>query len=200
MSPEELRARNKARLEAKREQLMANKELGKPIKELTKEVEQLAKSMQNTGIDDAAQAINATVNTLQELSKTIKKTDDKNVAMVAEKVAQLADRIAQIEINPQIEVKPVVDIDLSPITKALPKSVTKVSIEDFRAQDLDEEEPGVQFVGFVAPNGNWMIIRNDVEKNSMRYKFGKKDYAKAWPKLATFNYQTLDKAYDEIKT
>lgn len=200
MSPEELKARNKARLEAKREQLIANKELGKPIKELTKEVEQLSKSMQNTGIDDAAKAIDATKETLVKLADTIKQTDDKNVAMVAEKVAELADRISKIEINPQVQVNPKVDVDLSPIVNSLPKSVKRVSIEDFRAQDMDEEEQGIQYVGFVAPNGNWMIIRNDVEGNNMRYKFGKKDYAKAWPKLATFKYETLDKAYNEIKT
>lgn len=200
MKPEELKAKNRARLEAKREQLMANKELGKPIKELTKEIETLSKSMQSTGIGDAATAINATKETLVKLAETIKKTDDRNVAVVAQEVAKLADRISKIEINPQVEVKPVVDIDLSPITKALPKPVKRVTIEDFRAQDIDNEEEDVQYIGFVAPNGNWMIIRNDIQNNNMRYKFGKKDYEQAWPKFATYKYKTLDKAYDEIKT
>lgn len=158
----------------------------------------------NKPVIEAMNAVREEVKKLK-LNPTIK-VSPTEVTVPEVNLKPLLDAISKLEMSPIINVAPPevhipeTKIDLSPIANAMPKQVKRISIEDFRAQDMDEEEQGIQYVGFVAPNGNWMIIRNDVEGNNMRYKFGKKDYAKAWPKLATFKYETLDKAYNEIKT
>lgn len=157
----------------------------------------------NKPVIDAMNAVKEEVKKLK-LNPTIK-VSPTEVTVPEVNLKPLLDAISRLEMSPIINVAPPevhipeTKIDLSPIANAMPKQVKKISIEDFRAQDLDEEEEGIQYVGLVAPNGNWMIIKNDMEKNTLRYKFGKKDYAKAWPLLATYKYQTLDKAYDEIK-
>lgn len=157
----------------------------------------------NADVVEAMKAVRTEIEKLK-LNPTIK-VSPTEVTVPEVNLKPLLDAISKLEMNPVINVQspdvyiPEPKIDFSPIVKSMPKTVKRFSIEDFRAQDIDEEEEGVQYVGLVAPNGNWLIIRNDMEKNNLRYKFGKKDYAKAWPKLATYKYQTLDKAYDEIK-
>lgn len=98
--------------------------------------------------------------------------------------------------SPNIRVD-VPKIDIDPLKEVLQSD--GYDLESYRAQDMDEEEAGIQYVGFVNPQGEWYIIKNNEEKNSLRYKFGKSGYEKAWKKLSTFDYKLLDEAFNEAR-
>lgn len=150
-----------------------------------------------TGLEEVKKAVKAL-----KLNPTIK-VSPTDVTVPEVNLQPLLDAIEKLEMNPVINVAPtpvnIPEVDFSPIIKAIPEAKAEgINLDNFRAQDLDEEEEGIQYVGFASPNGQWMIIRNDVENNNMRYKFGAKDYSKAWPKFVTYKYKTLDKAINEI--
>lgn len=114
---------------------------------------------------------------------------------------KLAQAISSKNFSPRIQVDaPSIDVD--PLKEILREQKTSddYGLEAYRAQDIDEEEAGIQYVGFVSPNGAWYIIKNDEDGKSLRYKFGKNNYAKAWQKLSTFDYKLLDEAFDEVRS
>jgi hypothetical protein len=100
---------------------------------------------------------------------------------------------------PKITV-PEAKVDLSPLQAILERyfseeeSEGKVELDDFRAQDIDNTNPDMQYVGFVAPNGNWYIIENDVKGNRMRYIFGSSGYEEAFTKASMYTYSLLNEA------
>jgi len=121
------------------------------------------------------------------------------------KIDEAISAIKAIELSPNITVQApkvtVPKLDLQPLIDVMSEKETKVSIdlEDFRAQDINNEEIGIQYIGFVHPSGAWYIIKNEVEENKMRYKFGKSDYEKFFVAPDTYEYTTLDRAIYEIQ-
>jgi len=121
------------------------------------------------------------------------------------KIDEAISAIKAIELSPNITVQaPKVSIpklDLQPLIDVMSEKETEVSIdlEDFRAQDINNEEIGIQYIGFVHPSGAWYIIKNEVEENKMRYKFGKSDYEQHFAAPDTYEYTTLDRAIHEIQ-
>ena len=101
---------------------------------------------------------------------------------------------------------PNVTVDTSKIEKAI-KSLEKVlqsedsgkiDLEDYKAQDLADGDT-FQYVGFVAQDGSWYMIENDIEGNSLRYAFGMSNYAQNWAKYNSQKYKLLDEAIREIQ-
>lgn len=116
-----------------------------------------------------------------------------------EEFQKLGRTFASKNFSPNIHVD-VPKIDVDPLKEVLQQSSDKLNLESYRAQDLDEEEEGVQYVGFVSPEGAWYIIKNDEAGNSLRYKFGKTNYKRAWQRLSTFEYKLLDEALDAVRS
>ena len=113
--------------------------------------------------------------------------------------------IKALKLDTVVNVPDVKPVDLSPLLKPLQAIETAVSKEEpnsmpdwrdlsrYRAQDL-KESGDIQYVGFVNPEGNWYIIENDTQKNTMRYAFGTGKYVSSFRAASTYKYQTLDKA------
>jgi hypothetical protein len=105
--------------------------------------------------------------------------------------------------EPVVHVK-VPPLDVSPLKGAmkvtLPKTKPAFDLNAFKAQDLDEMEQGVQYVGFVRADGAWYIIKNEEAVNRIRYKFGAVNYPEAWQVASTFEYKLLNEALGEIQT
>ena len=123
------------------------------------------------------------------------------------KIDEAISAIKAIELSPNITVQApkvtVPKLNLQPLIDVLSKkeeTEVDIELEDFKAQDINNEEIGVQYIGFVHPSGAWYIIKNEVEENKMRYKFGKSDYEKHFAAPDTYKYTTLDKAIYEIQT
>lgn len=179
------------------------------LAETAKQLTDLLGSMSKASSDLKGSAINKlpAVNeklslAVDKLAQSISSDTDKDYTDILNDIKVA---LNNIEVSPVINVSPpnvtVPKLDLQPLIDVMSEKETETSVdlEDFRAQDLDGEEEGIQYIGFTSPTGEWMVIRNDIENNNLRYKFGKKDYTKAWPKFAAYQYLTLDKAINEIQ-
>lgn len=93
--------------------------------------------------------------------------------------------------------------DLTPIQQQLQANSSKVlppqlNLATYRAHDMDEQDPDVQYIGFINVDGYWYILRNDLKKNSMRYVFGYGNYMDAWTMASTLSYLPLEEAIKAI--
>lgn len=119
---------------------------------------------------------------------------------------QVRKSIQTLNVRPNIKVGvpdvTVPPLDVTPITKAISqlKPVPKFDLSSYKAQDLDELEQGVQYVGFVNPDGEWYIIQNKEELNQIRYAFGKTGYPAVWPQASKLTYKLLNEAVNEVQT
>jgi hypothetical protein len=99
--------------------------------------------------------------------------------------------------NPTISVK-APTVNTSGLQKVMKdhfdQSNSMLNLDSYRAQDLDEMEPGVQYVGFINPRGAWYIIKNNEEQNTLRYAFGNDSYEKFWPQASKLDYKLLNEA------
>lgn len=90
--------------------------------------------------------------------------------------------------------------DFTPLINELktiltPKAVKKqINLADYRAIDLDNAPGNVQYVGFQNSAGNWYILQNNEETNSIRYYFGKDGYDVGWDERHGHDYKTLSEA------
>lgn len=137
--------------------------------------------------------ITAALTQLQKLEESGKVSGDK----------LLADVIQAIK---KIDIKPIVNVprqlppqvDFTPLQRTIeqcfkPDESARLDLDDYKAQDIKDGDT-VQYVGFLNPQGNWYIIENDIQVNSMRYVFGSGGYAKAFKKAAQYQYKLLDEA------
>lgn len=69
-----------------------------------------------------------------------------------------------------------------------------VDLDSYKAQDINNSNKNLQYVGFVNPEGKWYIIENDIKGNHLRYIFGNSDYKKAFEQAAQYKYLLLDEA------
>lgn len=93
------------------------------------------------------------------------------------------------------------DVDLKPLLKSLTKlehlmqpKAPGFSITSYRAQDSEDGRDGMQYIGFMNPDGDWYIMQHDPDNNRDRYYFGADDYDTAWGDKHTHNYYTLGEA------
>lgn len=97
---------------------------------------------------------------------------------------------------------PVVNVpktDLSPIQRAIEglKEEKGLDLDDFKAHDI-YNAGDTQYIGFLAPSGQWYIIENKVKENSLRYVFGKDKYKDHFKKAATYEYSLLSEAINAL--
>lgn len=164
-------------------------------------VEKLLKefSKQKTDFAKAVESLNKSIGSFPKIPSKIELSDPKDYT---ENFKELNETLGKIDIKPDPPIVNVEAPDLKPIKEAVEKSKTPLQLDlsTYHAQDLDEMEEGIQYVGFTNPDGYWYILKNNIGENTMRYKFGKKDYADAWRYASTFRYYLLEKAINAIKT
>jgi hypothetical protein len=99
---------------------------------------------------------------------------------------------------PKTDLTPLIDILKQQNTED--ESEEKLDLDDYRAQDIDNTNPDMQYVGFVNPAGNWYIIENDVKGNRMRYVFGTLNYSEAFAQASMYTYSLLNEAINALPT
>lgn len=171
------------------------------------EVAALLKQLVDSNDDvETVTAVKEVVARLNVLNSSVSALSDDT--MLAHAMESLEAAINGINVQPVVNVAPaevtMPTLDLTPISDALqayaPVADTDYDLDCYRAMDLEEEEIGVQHVGFVNPDGGWYIIQNIEQDNTLRYKFGAAGYAEAWPLAPTFEYRRLDEAIREVTT
>lgn len=184
-------------------------DLGQKIGELTDKLVATVKELDSSDVDSKqVNQLVRTVSTLDNLNGLIannfkyadKQRSDIITAIKALKLSQVVNVPA-----PKVTVQPS-SVDLSPLQDTIreyfkPSEIERgVDLDCYRAQDIDNTNANVQYVGFVNPEGNWYIIENDVKGNKLRYVFGKNGYAKAFSNAAMYTYLFLNEAVDALTT
>jgi hypothetical protein len=96
------------------------------------------------------------------------------------------------------------ELDFTPLHNAMREMMATregdkgMSLDNYRAQDINNSEKEVQYIGFLNPSGEWYIVENRVKENTLRYIFGTGGYAKAFAKAARFEYKLLDEAVNAL--
>lgn len=98
---------------------------------------------------------------------------------------------------------PIINIpknDFSPIEAAIKglKEEDELDLSDFRPHDIIDEDKDTQYIGFLAPSGQWYIMENKVKENTIRYVFGKSKYSEAFEKAGSYKYTLLSEAINAL--
>jgi hypothetical protein len=174
-------------------------DLGDKISELTTKmvasIEKLDVSEVNNdqlvAIDSAVSALKSVEAILIDYTTTLETQTDRVV-----------EALNNIELSPNITVpKPQVTIHEKPISFApLEEAIESLRVEkplslaDYRAHDIDTAPDGLQYIGYISLDGSWYIIQSNDAANTMRYYFGKGDYANGWADKYSHDYTTLSEA------
>lgn len=183
-------------------------QLADNISSLTQKTDELRQRVQDEGLTKVTKQLVQLTIQLQNLSKTLGTTKIDVGSALQKTISDLSKKIGDIDFNPTVNVSaPKINIpgvDLSGLQSTLeayvPKESTVLDLNEYRAQDLDQMEPGVQYVGFINQDGNWYIIKNVEQDNTLRYAFGNDAYADFWPIASTLVYTRLNEALHEVST
>lgn len=182
-------------------------QLADNLVKLTEHVKSLRDEYDNKGTGKTAKQLSTLVEKLENVAKALTSSKVEVDKEFKKLVKDLLSEIKAIDFNPTVNVAAtkvtVPEINTSGIERILTDFTTKEAVEkvdlgDYFAQDLDELEPGIQYVGFVNPKGNWYIIKNIEEENKLRYAFGSDAYADFWPRASQLQYKRLDEALNEV--
>lgn len=142
---------------------------------------------------------------VQKLNTIEVKVDDGLI----NKLTDVIDILSQIDFKPEVNVNvpevhvPETKVDVEPIKIAIESLKEKkedvIDLACFRAQDIDNDTTGFQFIGMVDNDGRWCIIQNDIDGGKLRYKLGKEDYTGAWDYHVQLRYLIWNEAVDEIQ-
>lgn len=142
--------------------------------------------------------------TISILAQSVREKQDTDLSPQFDKVVAA---LNGLEVKPVVKVAPAdvtVPVDLSGVTEAIESlkaeegSASFPTLEGFVAQDLDNKNPGFQYVGLLRADGAYCLIENDIEANSMRYVFGKQGYTAAWGSRIGRAYRLFDEAIDAL--
>lgn len=174
-------------------------EVAKNLANLLQSIAKASKDVENSGLSNVKKVFEDILGELSSLPDKVAQTDKSGDLIPYLESIHAA--ISKVKTNPTVRVSPV--IDLSGVEKAI-ENINSLENEGidlscYRAQDIDNTDPNIQYVGFVDPKGCWYIIENNELDNSLRYKFGESDYQDAWINAPKFEYRVLNEAIDEIK-
>lgn len=169
---------------------------------LYQEVRNLLKSLEKTGAKsldkDFIKAVDKLSNIASKL-ESVKVTSDKDIK---ELLGTLSQVLSQMELRPVINVQPpkiVMPEHKMDFTPFMDKMKPAKQPLEYKAQDMDSiSDPNIQWIGFIDAKGAWYIIENNTFDDSLRYKFGKKDYTKAWQERTKHAYKLYNEALNEI--
>lgn len=180
-------------------------DLGDKISELTQKLTETIKGL------DISRANTEQLQAIKELQTVFVQYKSAINTDSAKAQKELIQAVNSIKVSPVVQipapkvtVQPA-SVDLSPLQDTIKEYFkppqdenTKTDLSCYRAQDIDNTNPNVQYIGFVNPDGDWYIIENDVAGNKMRYLFGTVDYENAFQRAATYTYLLLNEAIHAI--
>lgn len=134
----------------------------------------------------------------------LKKISINNLDEIKPWLEAVTDALAKLELSPTINVAPtpvtIPKLDLTPIANAL-KAEDKaepINLTSYKFHNLIGDD-SFQYIGYLAPDGGWYIIENDIAGNSLRYAFGKKNYTRAWKQFNSHSFKLLSEAIREVQ-
>lgn len=177
------------------------------IKSVSSDVRELLASLETSGAKKLDKRVVEAISSLASLVEALKSVRVENDTETKEALANIADILGRINVQPIVNVKaPQVtvqerEISFDPLIEALSKPQVRDDdpLVGYKAQDINNNDPHTQYVGFVNSKGNWYIIENNDEENSLRYVFGKKGYSTAFKNAPKLNYKLYSEAVNATK-
>jgi hypothetical protein len=169
------------------------------------DVRELLASLETSGTKKLDKQVVDAISTLGSIVGAIKLVRISNDSETKQALADISNILKGINFSPVINVSaPKVtvqerDIDFNPLINALNKEVPSDDdpLSGYKAQDINNDDPNIQYVGFVNSAGEWYIIENS--DSSLRYKFGKSKYLSAFKDCAKQSYKLYSEAINEVK-
>lgn len=178
------------------------------ISAVSTDVRELLASLETSGAKKLDKKVVDAISALGTLVEALKTVKIENDSDTKEALANIAGILSRINVQPIVNVEaPQVTvqerkIDFDPLIEALNKPETSDDdpLVRYKAQDINNDDPHTQYVGFINPEGEWYIIENNDESNSLRYVFGKKGYIRAFKDASKLNYKLYSEAINATKT
>lgn len=172
--------------------------------DLSDGIKEVFSTLEKTGAKKLDKQVVDAINKLESIVESIASIKVTSDSDIKDALISLASAMQSIKVQPVVNVPaPQVtvnekEVDFKPIIDALGNqkyvAPTGDPLSEYKAQDINNDDPHRQYVGFVNPKGNWYIIENDETNNSLRYVFGTKNYLKAMQKPAKLNYRLYSDA------
>jgi hypothetical protein len=174
-------------------------EVATNLTELLKSIVIATNNLEDSGLSEIRETFTSLLNELSSLPDRVAETDKSGELIPY--LEDVRDAIKAIKVNPSITVSPS-KIDLSGLEKTLKEVLQTpeakgIDLLQYKAQDVNNDDPNIQYVGFIDTEGGWYIIENNGE--SLRYKFGKKGYTSAFKDAAKLNYKLYSEAVREVQ-
>lgn len=184
-------------------------DLGEKIGELTTKLVDAVKTLDSNEVD--GKQVNELVRAVSRLdalngliANNFKYADKQRKDMISAIKALKLSHVVNVP-APKVTVE-APKLDLSPITNAIeriykqPEENNTVYLDCYRAQDINNSNPKLQYIGFMNSEGNWYIVENDIAKNTLRYVFGTDNYESAFERAASYSYSLLNEAVHALST
>jgi hypothetical protein len=175
-------------------------EVATNLTELLKSIAIARQDLDKSGISEIKDTFEMLLSAMSDLPDKVAATDKSDELIPYLKDVSAA--VRSIRFNPNVTVTPA-KVDLTSLENTLKEVLSTpeaegIDLECYKAHDIDNTDPNIQYVGFVNESGAWYIMENNSLENSLRYKFGKKNYQTAFPKASTFGYRILSEAINEV--
>ncbi len=171
------------------------------------DIRTLLASLETSGAKKLDKQVVSAISSLASIVETLKTVKISNDEETKHILSQIVRSLDKIDVRPVVNVKaPQVNVteqklNLDPLIKALerPEVADDDPLVGYKAQDINNDDPHTQYVGFVNARGNWYIIENNDESNSLRYVFGEGNYSVAFKAATKLNYRLYSEAVNATK-
>lgn len=167
-------------------------EVAYKLDELLKNIGDAGDKFKETGLEAIPEVFSSLLEEIQQLPDKVAQTDkSRDLIPYMQEITQ-AVRSKRLETTVNVP-----ETDFDPVVKAIKgqKLPKNDPLSFYKAQDINNNDPNLQYVGFVNPEGGWYIIENSGD--AIRYVFGKTGYAQAFKDATKLNYRLYSEAIRE---
>ena len=176
------------------------------LNSVSSDIRTLLASLETSGAKKLDKQVVEAISSLGKIVATINTVKIESDTETRFTLKRIADILSNLNVNPVVNVPKAEvtvqerEINFDPLLERLstPETSDDDPLIDYKAQDISNDDPNTQYVGFVNSKGNWYIIENT--DSSLRYKFGNKGYLAAFKNAPKHNYKLYSEAISEIKT
>lgn len=177
------------------------------LSSVSTDVRELLASLETSGAKKLDKKVVDAIASLGSIVEAIKQVTIANDDEVKAALKTIAVILKGMDIRPMVTVNEK-NVDFDPLIQAIERSSQKVEPEKeltdddplagYKAQDINDDDPHTQYVGFVRADGAWYIIENNDTTNTLRYKFGIKNYSRNFKDCNKLSYKLYSEAINEV--
>jgi hypothetical protein len=172
---------------------------------VSSDIRELLASLEVSGAKKLERQVVESIASLQSIVKELKSVRVQGDSETMDILRSVVSSIERLNVRPIVNVPKtqvtVKEPDFAPIIKAIqPVKQEGNPLAGYVAQDINDDDPHTQYIGFVKADGGWYIIENNDTTNTLRYKFGTKGYAQSFKNAKKLNYMLYSEAINEVSS